>query len=339
MFGCRSCNFSCEYCMGPDKQYNEKFSINENKLLYSIENYIKLKKDKRVAFSIWGGEPLFHFNELKQTILFLRKNYPNCKIIFSTNGFLLSNKEYQEFILQNHIKLQLSHDGVGQIFRSNFNPLDNHNISLFLTKLIKTNQLTINCVMHNKNPSVSNNIKYFSNWMTKYKCMNSTLNIRFTPFNESCLTSSFNFSKESLKTFIDEYEQLYIYGLFGKKRNKLLNHFIKYPLKIIKKANFEKCNWEDSNSCAKFYSGKSETSNHIDTKGNYLSCNLIDSGIQPRGKTIKKIPTYCEKCEFKMTRGCWPCPAGDFTEKCEYKKEWMNFQRRMILLKELSNKT
>ena len=32
-------------------------------------------------------------------------------------------------------------------------------------------------------------------------------------------------------------------------------------------------------------------SNHIDTKGIFISCNLIDSGIKPRGKIKKEQPS------------------------------------------------
>ena len=124
----------------------------------------------------------------------------------------------------------------------------------------------------------------------------------------------------------------------GDKRIIELKHFVRFPLKIVRKSNFQKCDWAHSNMCAKYSSGITDKSRHIDTKGNFVSCNLIDSGVLPRGKAQKDIPSYCENCEFSETRGCYPCPAGDFTKKCEWKKAWMQFQKRMLLLRSISRK-
>lgn len=334
MFGCRTCNLQCKYCMGPEKTNNEKFILDENRLKSAIDLLIQ-KESILSRFFIWGGEPLIHFEELKSTVDFLRNNYPERKIAFSTNGVLLSNKKIQNFIISKKLRVQLSVDGLAQSYRSNFNPLEDNSTSVFLVELTKENLLSINCVMHKYNYSIKKNIQYFTNWMKKYDCLDSNLNIRFTPINESNLTPDYNLSGKRLKSFIHEYEILYLHALLGKKNDSIYKHFIRFPLKIIKESNLKKCKWEYTNHCTKFATGIISISKHIDTKGNFISCNLIDSGIKPRGKEKKLIPEYCYKCKYKMTRGCWPCPAADFTEKCEFKKTWMQFQERMILLKKL----
>ena len=339
MYGCRSCNFSCAYCMGPDKNSKkEKFILEKNKLYKAIKSYKEKCPKKNKGFVIWGGEPLFHFAELVETIDFLNNMFPNEKIMISTNGLLLQNQEIRRFIKEKKIKLQLSVDGVAQQLRSNFNPLENNIVTSFLVELVKIDLLSINCVMHNQNYSVNKNIDYFTNWMKKNDCLDSKLNIRLTPINESNLTSEFNFSGEHLHTFINEFESLYIKALLGKSTDLIYRHFIKYPLKTVKKSNFEKIDWSDFNQCSKFYSNKQFFSKHIDTKGKFISCNLIDSGIDPRGTITKKIPAYCTGCEFYSMRGCFPCPSADFTEKCEWKKAWMQFQQRMLLLNRLLKK-
>ncbi len=334
MFGCRTCNLNCKYCMGPEQHKNEQFTINEEKLKKSISLLIQ-KENKKTNFFIWGGEPLTHFNEFKTTVEFLKKNYPERNIAFSTNGILLSDKNIQDYIINNKLRIQLSCDGVEQQFRSDFNPIEANSTSFFLVELAKENLLSINCVIHKYNYSIKKNIKYFTNWMEKNNCLDSNLNIRFTPINESNLTPDFNLSGKRLQSFIHEYELLYLHALLGKKNDPIYKHFIKFPLKIIKDTNLKKCTWEYTNHCTKFATGITSISKHIDTKGNFISCNLIDSGIKPRGKEQKNIPEYCNKCKYKMTRGCWPCPAADFPEKCEFKKAWMQFQERMILLKKL----
>ena len=91
--------------------------------------------------------------------------------------------------------------------------------------------------MHNHNYSVLKNIQYFTGWMKKNNCLDTNLNIRFTPINESNLTPDFNFSGRRLSIFIHEYEILYLHALFGNKKDKIYKHFIKYPLKIIKASN------------------------------------------------------------------------------------------------------
>ena len=125
MFGCRTCNLQCKYCMGPEKTNNEKFILDENRLKSAIDLLIQ-KESILSRFFIWGGEPLIHFEELKSTVDFLRNNYPERKIAFSTNGVLLSNKKIQNFIISKKLRVQLSVDGLARSYRSNFNPLEDN---------------------------------------------------------------------------------------------------------------------------------------------------------------------------------------------------------------------
>lgn len=336
MYGCRGCNFACKYCMGPEKvDSDEEFVLDGQRLYESITFYRNRAKKNSAGFVIWGGEPLLHFRELSQTVSFLNDRFPNEQIMVSTNGFLLKSEKIRKFIEEKNIKIQLSVDGVAQKIRSNFNPLEDETVSSFLAGLANKNLLTINCTMHDKNYSVNANIDYFAEWMKDSECLESKLNIRLTPFNESSLTPEFNFSEKKLSIFINEFEQLYIKSLFGKANGLILRHFAKYPLKAVKKSNFQKVGWAEFNPCSKFYSGQTDFSKHIDTKGNFVSCNLVDSGIPPRGKSVKEIPEYCESCKYRSMRGCWPCPAGDFAEKCEWKFAWMQFQERMLLLSKI----
>lgn len=336
MYGCRSCNFSCDYCMGPSERQNEAFVLDEKRLKSAIDLVVKKTKNKN--FFIWGGEPLLHFEEFQKTVVFLKSTFPDKRISFSTNGFLLKDDVIRSFIVKNGLHIQLSNDGIGQKFRSFINPLGDTEISIFLSKLAARGQLSINCVMHNKNCSVNKNIDYFVDWMKKYSCLNSKLNIRFTPFNESDLTPSFNFTEETTQIFLNEFETLFIRSLFPNFSDVSISHFLNFPKKLVRKSNLEKCEWKNKNACSKFISGTIDKIHHIDTKGNFVSCNLIDSGIPPRGKIEKIIPDYCNGCEFQGCRGCYPCPAGDFPKKCVWKKAWMHFQMRMLLLESFVTK-
>lgn len=329
MYGCRDCNFSCKYCMGP-KKITEDFILNEKTLLEAI-NSITLPDDK-IKFIVWGGEPLLHFDNLKKTILFLKSNFKKALISFSTNGYFLGHKHIQDFILNSNIIVQLSCDGIAQTFRSSFNPLEDDFISHFLAKLSHKNLLSINCIMHNQNPSINNNIKYFIEWMNKYNCLDSELSIRFTPINESDETPEFNFSGDNLNTFIHEYELLFIQLLFDSGNLSILHHF-SANLKLINEKNLKICDFSHSSGCTMFATNLIKKSNHIDTKGIFISCNLIDSGIKPRGKIKKEQPSYCNDCKFKNCKGCFPCPASDYPQKCEFKKAWLNMTERILFIK------
>ena len=244
MYGCRTCNFSCTYCMGPNERTDDTFLLNKEKLLCSLNSIIQNRPKSSIHFFVWGGEPLLHFSPLNQTISFLQDNFPKSKISVSTNGFLLQEKDRQDFILQSGISLQLSCDGVAQKIRSNYNPLENFAVSIFLSKLAWKNRLAINCVMHKQNYSVNKNIDYFVSWMKKYSCLETNLDIRFTPFTESDITPDFNFSGYELYTFLHEYEMLYVYALLGDKSKSELKHFVRVPLKIVRKSSIQKCEWK-----------------------------------------------------------------------------------------------
>ena len=201
--------------MGPNERKDDRFLLNKEKLLCSINSIIQNRPNSPLNFFVWGGEPLLHFSPLKQTISFLQASFPKSKISVSTNGFLLQEKSIQDFVLQSGISVQLSCDGVAQKIRSNYNPLENYVVSVFLAELAQNNRLVINCVMHRQNYSVNKNIDYFVSWMKRYSCIETNLDIRFTPFTESDITPEFNFSGDELHTFLHEYEMLYIYALLG----------------------------------------------------------------------------------------------------------------------------
>ena len=320
MYGCRGCNFSCKYCMGPEKT-TEEFELDEKAILDSITK-ISNHKDN-IKFIIWGGEPLLHFQELKKTFFFLKKNFENAIISFSTNGYLLADRIIQDFIIDNNIFVQLSCDGVAQYYRSSFDPLNNNQISLFLAELSHKNLLSINCIMHKKNSSINENIKYFVKWMKKYNCLKDELSIRFTPINESKFTEEFNFSGDDLSLFIHEYEMLFIQLIYDIGNTLILHHFSQ-NLRLVNENNLRRCDSEHANGCTMFKMKVINYSNHIDTKGKFVSCNLIDSGIDPRGELIIKQPDYCLGCKFNGCKGCFPCPAADYPQKCEFKKSWLH---------------
>ena len=330
LYGCRSCNFTCKYCFGPDKSKDEPFVLDK---IAVLETLSRIGKKAGESFVIWGGEPLLHWEPFKETVEFLQEQFPEKKINFSTNGFLLQKEEVRKYIDDHKLRVQLSCDGVGQWVRSKYDPLSDDVVSEFLKNLALDDRLYINCVVHNQNPSVTDNINNFLNWMKNWDLMDSNLDIRFTPFYESDLTPEWNFTGENLHKFIHEYETLFIRQLTGDRNDKVLKHFRKDIMHRVNGWKLKKVKTEESNLCMKFFCGINDESPHIDTKGKFVSCNLIDSGIDPRGKQKKVQPEYCKGCEFEGAQGCQPCPSTDFADHCEFKKEWMRFNKRMSELK------
>ena len=83
--------------------------------------------------------------------------------------------------------------------------------------------------------------------------------------------------------------------------------------------------------CGQFAIGMNDQTWCINTKGEYVACQLWDTneGIQ----NLKlEMPDYCNDCEYKIYNECHPCPNNTYPkEKCSYHKA---FIRMILRLKE-----
>ena len=67
---------------------------------------------RRPALGFYGGEPLLHFDLIKDCIHYLKTTYPHIDFLFSltTNGTLL-NKEKEDFLKEHGFLITISIDG------------------------------------------------------------------------------------------------------------------------------------------------------------------------------------------------------------------------------------
>ncbi len=105
------CNFRCNYCpQRKEKVYMSKTMVKKGLTFF----YPFLKKDDPVI-SLYGGEPLLAFSNIKHTVsLFNKLNQKEKKkiqFVLTTNGSLLT-EEMLEFFQQQKFMLVLSYDGL-----------------------------------------------------------------------------------------------------------------------------------------------------------------------------------------------------------------------------------
>ena len=119
--------------------------------------------DTMPHFDLWGGEPLFNTQAVQELVDVLRKEWPECTITISTNGLLLGAKHIVDWILENKISIQLSHDGLGQWIRSQeVDPLEKPLILEGLKRIADAGMFAaVNCTLSYYNSSWYKNIDYF----------------------------------------------------------------------------------------------------------------------------------------------------------------------------------
>ena len=138
-----------------------------------VEIFEARKKDPSLEVimkvDLWGADPLTCKSVLDEMLAFLqdysaKRNF-KLDVHTSTNGLPLLIDEYAEWLIQNNIGLQLSHDGLGQWIRTQeIDPMEFANTQA----LIKGGTLNwINATLNFWNPSLFKNIAYFTNYLKK----------------------------------------------------------------------------------------------------------------------------------------------------------------------------
>ena len=195
--GVNSCSGFCNYCSAAssmsysfmkqdfsklkdniiktdEKTYNE-FKADFNKVEETLDNDPQIKnvfeaRKKNPAeevimnVDLWGADPLTCKSALQEMLDFLRdycvKRGFILKAHTSTNGLPLIIDEYAEWLIENKVGLQLSHDGLGQWMRTqDIDPMTFDNTKA----LIKCGTLNwINATLNFWNNSLYKNIDYFT---------------------------------------------------------------------------------------------------------------------------------------------------------------------------------
>ena len=140
------CNLHCKYC------FRDKCDIHKlPDFTPEMIEYIKSRSPKNCfIFTITGGEPLLHFNKVKEIFALVNKDIHK-KII--TNGTLLT-QDIVDYVNENQIELQISHDGAKTKFLREVDILD----SKVLRNLIfQVKTLSISSVITKYNTNIWEN--------------------------------------------------------------------------------------------------------------------------------------------------------------------------------------
>ena len=346
LFGGCKCNGLCDYCSAHLVKEEDPI-VDLDAIVDTMKKtrFIKdgLSNGEKLCVNLWGGEPLIHIQYFEPIIKRLEEEFGD-KIdnyFLSTNGIPLADKKVIEWIYKiNKIKpvrLQLSHDGIGQYYRTKlFDPLYSDSTKNVLVKLANDGIFNlINCTMSSKNPSMFANMFYFNKWLLDNNLSN-IVDVKLNHINDSDYCSDYDFNGDELSTYIHETEILFmdtytIYKKFNLENNpknapKWWVPFIGYFYNQLMRDGL----YEVPGGCGQFAIGMRDQTWCINTKGEYVACQLWDTndGIQ---NMKLEMPEYCNECEYKVYNECHPCPNNTYPKKCAYHKE---FIRMILRLKE-----
>ncbi len=147
-----NCNFSCNYCF-PNLHLKEKITPTPLDQIEKLVDAIvtQVPDLKHVVF--FGGEPLLHFEDMKNFDVSIRKHIPSIRYATITNASLLTD-EISDWLIEKNVEVKISHDGVSTKFHRNIDVLDNKNVVRCIRKLLK-----------NLPGKVNFNITWSTHWM------------------------------------------------------------------------------------------------------------------------------------------------------------------------------
>ena len=387
MYGIHKCSGSCLYCSAASTMnYNEDgnkntFKFDKGKTKKRILDFTEIEKELKngnsvtLHIDIWGGNPLENFNEFRQVVEFCQtdlKEFKQIRLHTSGNGLELRDNEKVQYLIDNNIHYQLSHDGCGQFIRTGIiDPLYWDKTKDNIVKLTRLGILDwINTTLNARNYSFFENMEFWNKWRRENDLMGCTS-------KPKALTIKLNHIYPGTpaitkKWIFDDYKTEYKYVVAPKKgeeigdlnfHGEILNTYIHefimmglmcrmpeieksqewIPFLSYLKGQTERSSrtgGEKAGICRQFQMGTVDKTFAIDTIGEYCQCNLIDSSSKvknPDGVRSKE----CETCEFKDFDECFPCGSEIMPLHCEYMKEHvrsiLRFEQLDLLISKIKN--
>lgn len=121
IFTGHECNLRCAYCYQEGERNNSitRKAIDVHKLCDGIVYAYRQRRkseDAALMLSFIGGEPLLHWERIKEVILDLERRVPKLYAHIITNGTLFTGS-IARFCAKHDVGIVLSHDGLGQYLR------------------------------------------------------------------------------------------------------------------------------------------------------------------------------------------------------------------------------
>lgn len=380
MYGIRKCSGNCLYCSAAstmayrDKKNGNKksFRFDKEKTKKRILEYtgvlenLKNNESTELSIDIWGGNPVENFEEFKQVVDFCYndlKEFHFVKLHTSGNGLELQSDDIVQYLIDNNIHYQISHDGLGQWLRTGeIDPFYWDKTKNNIAKMVKMGLLDwINCTLNEYNHSFFENIKYFNKWRKDYDILQYPLYIKLNhiapgsetvdkkwygkdiqgnipgtkPCKKGQVIGDLCFSKESLTQYFHELRKLALICMApGMGNSEYYGPYVEYITEQVGRWNVVK---DDAGvgSCRSFQMGIRDTNFAIDTIGEYCQCNLVDSSAEVKNHTGWR-PDECKDCIYTNQAECYHCGSEKMTV-CNkgYDYQWCQVLEEFAQLKEL----
>ena len=359
------CNACCDYCCchplpkGSSIDLYSTFKKDWPKMIEKIKSCPLYKGPDNIHFDIWGGEPLFNFNALKETVATLRKEWPKCALTISTNGLLIGTKHIVDYLLDNNIEIQLSHDGWGQWIRTKeFDPLEDEKCIEGFKRISDAKLFSaVNCTLSYYNYSWYKNIDYFISHLKKNNINPGYIKLNHI-YNSTYDIEAINTKghwqdgyDEKLKgtkigdvalrgRILDDYlQEFFTLALFFRRNSNThspLEWFRSYIMEQSQRYGTIDETKMPAGSCRAFQSWKHNIEGNykqdwtfvINTSGEYSECNLCNKVDDPGSPMTEE----CKSCKYKDQKECHGCGSMKRPEKCEYLYKWCQTLEKLYLI-------
>lgn len=110
----QKCDLRCKYCYGEGGEYHDKGVMSQEVAFRAIDYLVNNSDSERLNVSFLGGEPLLNLSLIKKVISYCRDKESSTGRKFdftmTTNGMLINN-EVENYLIDNHVSVQISIDG------------------------------------------------------------------------------------------------------------------------------------------------------------------------------------------------------------------------------------
>lgn len=318
-----------------EANYN-KFEADYNKLEKIFDNHPGI--DKALNVSFWGSDMLTNFKILQEQVDFCEwysaSRHLPLSMSTSTNGLAFLRPEVQEYMQKHHITTQLSHDGLGQYFRTKeYDPLDNEATFEAFGRGLCAH---INCVQNFYNSDIEKNIEYFNDslkawpkvdiqmvWTREHDYQSKELNekglfngkeydaLRGTELGDFSIRNDWDMAKR-----YKIWDLAHAADIYFRQLENIFRH-LDYPrYKRVKRCfakryvmnsrDVYRFTSEGRNSCSNFAIGLKDYSNHIDSLGEYIECHVLEYGQHVEDPKLEG-QEWCKTCPYYNRHLCWEC--------------------------------
>lgn len=113
----QQCNFRCTYCIYSgvycyERTHSEK-SLPDDLRREVLTYFFHEQPVPPANISFYGGEPLLEYQQIKDTVEYLKtRGFENTGYYITTNGVLLANEHILQFLVENSFQIGISFDGL-----------------------------------------------------------------------------------------------------------------------------------------------------------------------------------------------------------------------------------